>query len=107
MKSYHFKLYILSKYIRGLPADRNKDQFINRKGWYSLNVLVTGGPDKKIYDLVVNAPGSFHDAAIWAMSAVKPFLERRFPREHCLADSSMTYFLLIKISLDFFSLSSF
>ena len=38
---------------------------INRKGYPSLNVLVTGGPDKLIYDLVVKALGSFHDAAIY------------------------------------------
>ena len=68
--------------------DRNTDQFINRKGVYSLNVLVTGGIDRLIYDLLVNVPGSFHDAAANQMSQVKPYLESRFPREICLGDSA-------------------
>lgn len=62
--------------------------FINRKGFNSLNVLVTAGCDKLIYDLVVNAPGSFHDAGIYQMSEVKAYLESRFPRQLCLADSA-------------------
>ena len=62
--------------------------FINRKGFNSLNILATGGSDKLLYDLVVNAPGSFHDAAIYQMSGVKPYMESRFPRHICLGDSA-------------------
>ena len=51
-------------------------------------MLVTGGIDRLIYDLLVNVPGSFHDAAAYQMSDVKPYLETRFPREICLGDSA-------------------
>lgn len=74
--------------FRDIPEDVDPAVFINRKGFNSLNVLVTAGCDKLIYDLVVNAPGSFHDAGIYQMSGVKAYLESRFPRQLCLADSA-------------------
>ena len=61
---------------------------VNRKGRKSLNVLVTAGYDHQIYDVINNAPGSFHDAAIWRMSEVKPELELIYPRVHVLGDSA-------------------
>lgn len=73
---------------RQLPPGLNKDQFINRKGCYSLNVLVTGSYDHRILDLVLNAPGSYHDAGIWRVSQAKPYLELLFPRVHVLGDSA-------------------
>ena len=82
-------------FLRGIPDDRPCEQFINRKGFNSLNVLVTGGVDHRIYDLVNTAPGSYHDAAIWAMSAIKPYLERQFPREHVLGDSGLQMFIIL------------
>ena len=74
--------------FRKIPVNRDPAQFINRKGFNSLNVLVTGGSDKLIYDLVVNAPGSFHDAEIYQMSGIKAYMETRFPRNICLGDSA-------------------
>jgi len=63
-------------------------RFKNRKGAHTLNVLVTAGFDHRIYDVVVNAPGSFHDAAIWRISEIKQYLEMRFPRRYILGDSA-------------------
>jgi hypothetical protein len=83
LSQYYFNLF----FCRNLPAGRTPDQFINRRGYNSLNVLVTGGIDRLIYDLVVNAPGSFHDAAVYQMSDIKPYLESRFPRV-CLGDAA-------------------
>ena len=60
----------------------------NRKGFNSLNALVTAGCDKLVYDLVVNAAGSIHDAGIYQLSEVKAFLESRVSRQLCLADSA-------------------
>ena len=64
------------------------DRFINRKGYNSLNVLVIGGFDKMIYDLMPNVPGSMHDAMAYSLSEFKPYLESQFPRELCLGDSA-------------------
>ena len=73
---------------RGIPAGMDPVRFINRKGFNSLNVLVTGGFSGMIYDLVVTAPGSFHDAGIYHQSHVKAWLETKFPRRLCLGDSA-------------------
>ena len=77
--------------IRGIPEDREAEQFINHKGYYSLNAMITGynifliglynqqfeigGIDRKIYDIVLSAPGSYHDAAVYAMSRGKAWFE--------------------------------
>ena len=55
---------------RGLDPfrDPKQKQFINRKGSYSLNCLVTGGFDQRIYDIVINVPGSFHDFSVYRLS---------------------------------------
>ena len=74
--------------FRDIPANVDPAVFINRKGFNSLNVLVTGGCDKLIYNLVYNAPGSYHDAGVYQMSGVKAYLESRFPRNICLGDSA-------------------
>ena len=74
--------------FRKIPVNHDPVQFINRKGFNSLNVLMTGGFDKLIYDLVVNAPGSFHDAGIYQMSGVKAYMETRFPCNIYLGDSA-------------------
>ena len=66
--------YICIYPFRRIPADRPAVQFINRKGYNSLNVLLTAGIDHIIYDVVVTAPGSFHDAGIFEQSEVKGFL---------------------------------
>ena len=51
-------------------------------------MLVTGDIDHLIYDQVVNAPGSFHDAAVYQMSDIEPNLESTFPRDICLGDAA-------------------
>ena len=61
---------------------------MNRKGYNSLNVLVVGGFDKLIYDLMTNVPGNMHDATTYGLSEFKVFLESQFPRHICLGDSA-------------------
>ena len=69
-------------------TDRDPDTFINRKGFHSLNVLVIGGFDRLIYDVIANVPGSFHDSTVYRLSEFKPYLESRWPRETCIGDSA-------------------
>ncbi|KAJ0172545.1 hypothetical protein K1T71_011684 [Dendrolimus kikuchii] len=40
------------------------EQYRNRQGYFSLNVQVVGGPNLKIYDIVVRWAGSTHDSRI-------------------------------------------
>ena len=51
------KKLVMFTYITFLgPNNRDPAQFINCKEFNSLNVLVTIGSDKLIYNLVVNSP---------------------------------------------------
>ena len=43
--------------------------------------------DSRIYDVLVNAPGSFHDSAIFRMSMMKPYISRLYPEVQVLGDS--------------------
>ena len=43
---------------------------------------------RRIYDIVLNAPGSYHDAAVWQMSRVKGWASTLNPRYYILGDSA-------------------
>jgi len=73
---------------RRIPAEKNSKDFINRKNVYSINSQIVGGFDRRIYDILLSAPGSFHDAAVWSMSNAKAWLETRFPQRIMLGDSA-------------------
>jgi hypothetical protein len=62
-----------------LKLTKNK-QLLIRKGFKSINAQIVGGIDRRIYDINLGAPGSFHDAAVYQLSPVKAWLETRFPR---------------------------
>ena len=55
---------------------------------YSVNSQIVGGFDRKIYNVLLAAPGSFHDASIWELSKVKAWVETKFPRRFILGDSA-------------------
>ena len=61
--------------LRGLPEGHDNVLYINRKGWPALNCLIFAGYDHKIYDITMNAPGSFHDANVYNLSPMKHYLE--------------------------------
>ena len=73
---------------RGIPEGKDAKDFLNRKGIYSINAQIMGGFDRRIYDILLTAPGSFHDAAVWSMSQGKAWLETRFPQRFFLGDSA-------------------
>lgn len=73
---------------RGIPEGKDAKDFLNRKGLYSINAQIIGGFDRRIYDILLTAPGSFHDAAVWSMSLGKGWLETRFPQRFFLGDSA-------------------
>ena len=64
---------------RGLPPDKDTQQFWCRKQFYALNVQVVAN-DEFIYDLDCGWPGQTHDARTWNRSEVKAYIEeqRRF-----------------------------
>ncbi|XP_023336552.1 uncharacterized protein LOC111707651 [Eurytemora carolleeae] len=54
----------------------------------SINAQIIGGFDRRIYDILLTAPGSFHDAAVCSMSQGKGWLETRFPQRFFLGESA-------------------
>ncbi|XP_066584148.1 putative nuclease HARBI1 [Prorops nasuta] len=58
------------------PGGINGESFRNRKGWFSLNIQVVGGPNLEINDIVIRHPGSAHDALIFDRSAIRARFER-------------------------------
>ena len=55
---------------RQIPGGRDHVAFINRKGMYSINAQIVGGIDRKIYDIQLSSPGSYHDSATYTISAI-------------------------------------
>lgn len=52
--------------------------FLNRKGFYSLNVMCIAGADLKILAINARYPGSVHDSAVWATSQIKVHLRNAY-----------------------------
>lgn len=53
------------------PGGEDAERFRNRKGYFSINVQVVGGPDLRAFDVEARWPGSSHDSYIFDMSYIK------------------------------------
>ena len=73
---------------RGIPEGKDAKDMLNGKGLYSINAQIIGGFDRRIYDILLTAPGSPYDAAVWNMSLGKGWLETRFAQRFILGDSA-------------------
>ena len=71
-----------------LSQGRNHVTFINRKGNYSINTQIVAGLYWRIYNILLSAPGSFHEAAVWQMSQVKAYLSTLNLRHYVLGDAA-------------------
>lgn len=69
------------------PNRARGEIFRNRKGYFSLNVQVVGGPDGEILDIVVRWPGSVHDSRIFENSSLKVKFDTNQTRGLLLGDS--------------------
>lgn len=65
--------------------------YINRKGKYSINVMLISDANNKIIACNARFPGSVHDSAIWQVSSIRAHLQHRFENgdntSHLLGDS--------------------
>ncbi|XP_031348432.1 putative nuclease HARBI1 [Photinus pyralis] len=52
--------------------------FLNRKGYYSLNVQIICDAELKILSINANYPGSNHDSFIWRQSRIRHFLLQQY-----------------------------
>ena len=67
-----------------LPPGSSMATYFNRKGDYSINGEIFGGMDRRIYDINLGAPGSFHESA-----QQKLHFSSHFPNQ---SDGSTTQF---------------
>ena len=77
-------------HIRIQAPSVTEGEFVNRKGYHSINVQLICDADLKIINSVIKLPGSVHDARILRQSAVyQAFEEEQAPLAgHLLGDSS-------------------
>lgn len=57
-----------------LKPTHEEHNFINRKGFYSINTQIVASADLRILSLNANYPGASHDAFIWRNSYMKTFM---------------------------------
>lgn len=67
-------------HIAILKPREEAHNFLNRKGYYSINVQIICDSDLKILNINANFPGSTHDTFIWKQSLVREFLVREYLR---------------------------
>nr|CAH7754861.1 unnamed protein product [Callosobruchus chinensis] len=68
------------------PAARG-DEYINRKGFPSLNILASCNSSEVFTSVDISWPGSVHDARIWTNSTIQPVISRNQVRALLLGDS--------------------
>ncbi|KAK4887473.1 hypothetical protein RN001_003744 [Aquatica leii] len=66
--------------------------YLNRKGRYSINVMLISDANAKIIGCSARFPGSVHDSAIWQMSQIKNYLRSQYEEHgdkstHLIGDS--------------------
>lgn len=65
--------------------------YLNRKGYYSLNVQIICDGDLKILNINARFPGSVHDSAIWSTSNIREHLQDVYLHDglnyHLIGDS--------------------
>ena len=75
--------------LRSFPPGHDSGLYYNRKTRPALNTLIFANYNQEFFDMVVNAPGSFHDATINRLSKMKAWLESCFLRVQVLGDSAL------------------
>ncbi|XP_055628063.1 putative nuclease HARBI1 [Toxorhynchites rutilus septentrionalis] len=63
-------------HIKIIPPNQNRNLFYNRKGFYSLNVLIVCDDQQRIRFVDPSFHGSNHDAHIWRISPVRTYFEQ-------------------------------
>ncbi|XP_050513236.1 putative nuclease HARBI1 isoform X2 [Diabrotica virgifera virgifera] len=67
--------------------DNDPDSYINRKGFYSVQMQAVCDHKKKIIDLFLGYPGSVHDSRVFRNSPLNANLERKCQQYFLLGDS--------------------
>ena len=77
-------MFVPMKNLRNIPEGHYQLSYFNREVYPALNTLVLAGYDHCIYNIVINAPGSFHNSTMYNLSQMKLYLENLVPRVQVL-----------------------
>ncbi len=69
LRRFGWNVYPIDKFA-WMAAGHDAGLYFNRKGWKALITLIFAGMDHRIYDIVPNAPGSFHNSTIYNLSTI-------------------------------------
>lgn len=61
-----------------VAPNENREAYLNRKGYYSINVQAICDSNMKFMNVNSRYPGSTHDSAIWEVSTINEHLRQRF-----------------------------
>nr|CAH7724813.1 unnamed protein product [Callosobruchus chinensis] len=67
------------------------DEYINRKGYHSINVQATCNADEGFTSVDASWPGSAHDSRIWSNSEICNIAKREFQRSNALLSGDEEY----------------
>ncbi|KAL1487752.1 hypothetical protein ABEB36_015587 [Hypothenemus hampei] len=68
-------------------AENDPDSYLNRKGYYSIQMQAVCDHRRKIIDVFIGYPGSVHDSRIFSNSPLKASLQEKCGRYFLLGDS--------------------
>ncbi|XP_017474547.1 PREDICTED: putative nuclease HARBI1 isoform X1 [Rhagoletis zephyria] len=68
-------------HVRIIAASQNKHLYYNRKGKYSLNVMLVCDHHLRIQYVDASHPGACHDSFVWNTSELRTHLEREYLRD--------------------------
>ncbi|XP_061182280.1 putative nuclease HARBI1 [Saccostrea echinata] len=74
-------------FVRIMTPSNNEQDFVNRKGYHSLNVQMVCDAKFRFTSICANWPGSVHDSRIWRESALCQQFERGEHNGFLLGDS--------------------
>jgi hypothetical protein len=62
--------------VRIIAPSQHEDQFVNIKGYHSINVQVVVNADSQFINIVAKWPGSSHDSRVLKESEIFRYLEQ-------------------------------
>nr|XP_023018368.1 putative nuclease HARBI1 [Leptinotarsa decemlineata] len=74
-------------HIKVDKPENDPDSYINRKGYYSIQMQAVCDHRRKIIDVFIGYPGSVHDSRVFRNSPLKNRLEEKCGRYYLLGDS--------------------
>nr|CAH7724812.1 unnamed protein product [Callosobruchus chinensis] len=86
-----FAVQMIEKCGRWIKFPSTPAEYINRKGYHSINVQATCNADEGFTSVDASWPGSAHDSRIWSNSEICNIAKREFQRSNALLSGDEEY----------------